>query len=110
MANASLNEPQISRLTRRTDAPQQRLVGVRAFSVRNILAYVFLAVVTVYFLTPLYWLAIASTKNNTDLFNSFGLWIAQFNLWQNLHDTFTYGNGEYIHWIFNTVLYAVVGG
>ncbi len=107
MANATLNEPHVSR---RNEAPKQRLVGVRALSPRNILAYLFLGVVTVYFLTPLYWLAIASTKNNTDLFSSFGLWIAQFNLWQNLHDTFTYGNGEYVHWILNTVLYAVVGG
>ncbi len=63
-----------------------------------------------YFLTPLYWLAISATKNNTDLFSSFGLWFAHFNLWQNLYETFTYGNGEYVRWIINTALYAVVGG
>ena len=64
----------------------------------------------IYFLTPLYWLAIASTKDNTDLFSSFGLWFAHFNLWQNLSDTFTHADGEYPRWLLNTVIYAVVGG
>jgi multiple sugar transport system permease protein len=67
-------------------------------------------VLTIYFLMPLYWLAVASTKNNTDLFSSFGLWFAHFNLFQNLSDTFTFQNGIYVRWILNTAIYAVVGG
>ncbi len=94
----------------RREPENQRLVGARLLSTKNIAAYIFLLALTVYFLTPLYWLAISATKNNTDLFSSFGLWFAHFNLWQNLYETFTYGNGEYVRWIINTALYAVVGG
>ena len=110
MANIPFDATSEERRTRRSGDGERRLVGARGFSVKNVLAYVFLAVMTVYFLTPLYWLALSSTKNSTDLFASFGLWFAHFNLWDNLYSTFTYGNGEYIHWIINTILYAGVGG
>jgi multiple sugar transport system permease protein len=69
-----------------------------------------LLALTVYCLTPLYWLIIATTKDNTDLFASFGLWFAHLNLGQNLVDTFTYNNDSYPHWLANSALYAIVGG
>lgn len=107
MANASLGaKPQASRRSPRS----REMIGLREFSARSIVAYVFLAVVTLYFLTPLYWLAISATKDNTDLFSSFGLWFAHFNLFQNLADTFTFQDGIYLRWILNTAIYAVVGG
>ena len=96
MANASLGaKPQASRRSPRS----REMIGLREFSARSIVAYVFLAVVTLYFLTPLYWLAISATKDNTDLFSSFGLWFAHFNLFQNLADTFTFQDGIYLRWI-----------
>lgn len=63
-----------------------------------------------YFLLPLYWLAIASTKSVGQLFDSFGLWFAAggFNLAQNVRDLFTYQNGIYLRWLANTAMYAVV--
>lgn len=100
----------VDRQPGRGDDHARRPVGVRAFGPKNILAYILLLALTVYFLTPLYWLAIAATKDNTDLFSSFGLWLAHFNLWQNLADTFTYAGGAYPRWLANTVLYAGVGG
>ena len=107
MANASLGaNPQASRRSPRS----REMIGVREFSAKSIVAYIFLAVVTLYFLTPLYWLAISATKDNTDLFSSFGLWFAHFNLFQNLSDTFTFQDGIYLRWILNTAIYAVVGG
>jgi len=110
MANTSIEAPTTELRVGSKEQPQQRLVGARAFSARNLVAYAFLALVTLYCLTPLYWLAIASTKNNTDLAASFGLWFAHFNLWQNLSDTFTHNGAEYVRWILNTALYAGVGG
>lgn len=107
MANVPLDvEPRVARKGIRA----QQMVGVRPFGPKNIVAYLLLVALSVYFLTPLYWLIVAATKDNTDLFSSFGLWFAHFNLWQNLVGTFTYGGGEYARWILNTVLYAVVGG
>lgn len=63
-----------------------------------------------YFLLPLVWLVIASTKSNSDLFSTFGLWFAHFNLFGNLRDVFTFQGGIYISWLRNTIFYAVVSG
>jgi multiple sugar transport system permease protein len=62
-----------------------------------------------YFLLPLFWLLIASTKDNSDLFSTFGLWFGQrFSLWDNLVSVFTVRDGLYVRWALNTVLYAGV--
>ena len=94
----------------RGETNERRIVGQRGFSLKNLAGYIFLIVITIYCLTPLYWLAIAATKNNTDLFNSFGLWFADFNLVANLEQLFTREDGIYLHWIANSALYAGVGG
>jgi len=62
-----------------------------------------------YFLLPLVWIAVASTKDNSDLFSSFGLWFADdFSLLANLRDVFTYDGAVYGRWLINTALYAVL--
>jgi multiple sugar transport system permease protein len=95
---------------RRRGDRAQGLVGVRPFGPRSIVAYALLLALTVYCLTPLYWLAIAATKDNTDLFATFGLWLAHLNLGQNLADTFTYADSAYPRWLLNSAIYAVGGG
>jgi multiple sugar transport system permease protein len=60
-----------------------------------------------YFLLPLWWLVVASTKSNADLFSSFGLWFAdEINIGENLRDVFTRQGGIYLVWARNTLLYA----
>ncbi|AZP22183.1 carbohydrate ABC transporter permease [Streptomyces aquilus] len=62
-----------------------------------------------YFLLPLFWLLIASTKSTQDLFNSFGLWFSHApQLLTNIRETLTQDDGVFVHWLLNTVLYAVV--
>ena len=61
-----------------------------------------------YFLLPLFWLVVASTKSNADLFSSFGLWFADFNLIENIQTVLTVQDGVFIRWAVNTVIYAVV--
>lgn len=62
-----------------------------------------------YFLLPLFWLLIASTKSTQDLFNSFGLWFSDApQLLANIKATFTQDDGVFVHWLLNTVMYAVV--
>jgi len=62
-----------------------------------------------YFLLPLCWLLIASTKSTQDLFNSFGLWFSHApQLLTNVKETFTQDDGVFVHWLLNTALYAVV--
>jgi multiple sugar transport system permease protein len=64
-----------------------------------------------YFLLPLVWLFIASTKSIGDLFGSFGLWFAHdFHLLQNVRELFatrTLDGGTYLVWIRNSALYSV---
>jgi multiple sugar transport system permease protein len=62
-----------------------------------------------YFLLPIVWLFIASTKSNSGLFNSFGFAFASdFSLVDNVVATFTRDGGVFVQWLFNTILYATV--
>jgi multiple sugar transport system permease protein len=61
-----------------------------------------------YFLLPLFWLVVASTKSNDDLFSSFGLWFANFNLFENIQTVLTVQDGVFIRWALNSLIYAVV--
>jgi multiple sugar transport system permease protein len=74
---------------------------------RRTLATLVLLVFLVYFILPLFWLVVSSTKSNDELFSSFGLWFARFHLHQNLRDVFTYDGGVYLRWLGNTAFYAV---
>ncbi|HEV2235729.1 MAG TPA: hypothetical protein VGR57_03625, partial [Ktedonobacterales bacterium] len=90
MTSASLDAPARGRRAAAAHRSRQRaprLVGVREFGPKSIAAYLLLFLMLVYCLTPIYWLIVAATKDNTDLFASFGLWLAHVNLWQNLVDT-----------------------
>ncbi|WP_159765974.1 carbohydrate ABC transporter permease [Streptomyces sp. HM190] len=62
-----------------------------------------------YFLLPLCWLLIASTKSTQDLFTSFGLWFSDApQLLANLRETFAQDDGVFLRWLLNTVVYAAV--
>ena len=61
-----------------------------------------------YFLLPLYWLVVASTKSNADLFSSFGLWFADFNLIENVRTVFTFQDSVFVRWLANSFIYSVV--
>lgn len=82
----------------------------RRFDLSSIGAMTFLLVFTLYFLIPFAWLVIASTKSQSDLFGTFGLWFApNFNLFTNLSQLFSYNNSIFARWLLNTLLYAGVG-
>ncbi len=72
-------------------------------------AYIFMLVCLSYFLIPLIWLLISSTKTNAGLFSTFGFWFGkEFDFFQNLKDLFAYDNGDFALWIRNTAIYAVI--
>jgi multiple sugar transport system permease protein len=74
----------------------------------NVLTFGMLALL-IYFLLPLFWLFVASTKTVGDLFSSFGLWFADdFSLLSNIGETVTNGGWVFSRWMGNTVFYAVV--
>lgn len=79
----------------------------------NVVAHLFLIALVFYFLIPVWWLVVASTKDAQGLFGgtSGALWFdKRFNFWNNLRDLFTYNNGEYLRWLGNSLLYALAGG
>jgi multiple sugar transport system permease protein len=61
-----------------------------------------------YFLLPLYWLVVASTKSNADLFSSFGLWFADVNLIENIRTVLTFQDSVFLRWLGNSFIYSVV--
>ena len=74
----------------------------------NLLTLAMLALL-IYFLLPLFWLVVASTKTTADLFSSFGLWFADdFSLVSNIRKTFAENDGVYGRWMLNTLFYALV--
>lgn len=76
---------------------------------RSTILTVLLWACAAYFLLPLLWLFIASTKSNADLFSSFGFWFGKdFNLFTNVAQVFTFKDGVYLRWVLNTVVYAGV--
>jgi multiple sugar transport system permease protein len=78
---------------------------------RHIWAKLLLLAMVCYFLVPVWWLVVASTKDAQGLFSGSGaLWFDGFHLFDNLGDLFTFNNGEYLRWLGNSVLYAFAGG
>jgi multiple sugar transport system permease protein len=75
---------------------------------RRTATMVFLLLFLIYFVMPLVWLIVSSTKTNGDLFSTFGLWFGgSFNLFSNFHDVWVHDGGVYREWMWNTAYYAV---
>jgi len=76
---------------------------------RSWLLTVLLWLCVLYFILPLWWLLVSSTKDNASLFSTFGLWFGgDFSLGENLATLFTIRDGIFARWIINTIVYAVV--
>lgn len=77
---------------------------------KSVVLTIVMAVFVIYSVVPLVWLIVNATKDQSDLFSTFGLWFgSDFNLWQNIVDTLTYRDGIFVQWFGNTLLYVIVG-
>ncbi len=85
-----------------------RRVGGKPGAGNAVVPTLFMLAFLVYFLMPLGWLFIASTKSLDDLFSSFGLWFSHFNLFDNISETFSKDDGVYLDWLRNTLMYSFV--
>ena len=74
----------------------------------RVLPTLFMLAFLAYFALPLVWLLIASTKSLDDLFSTFGLWFAHFDLLDNVSETFSTDDGVYWVWLRNTLMYSLV--
>jgi multiple sugar transport system permease protein len=76
---------------------------------RSLPLTVLLWLCVLYFVLPLWWLLVSSTKDNSALFSTFGLWFGgDFSLGENLATLFSIRDGIFTRWMVNTLLYAVV--
>ncbi|MDD7833902.1 carbohydrate ABC transporter permease [Paenarthrobacter sp. AB444] len=91
-----------TRVARRNPSSPQR-------KQRSTLITVFLWISVLYFVLPLLWLFVSTTKNNSDLFGTFGLWFGRsFELFNNVGNLVSFQDGVFWQWMLNTVLYASV--
>src|SRR4051794_11677908 len=65
-----------------------------------------LVLATIYFLAPVVWVMIASTKNNRDLTTSFGFWFADWNLATNYEGLMSWTKGLFWQWVGNSLFYS----
>ncbi len=94
----------------KTSAKAQRQRAAKLRGRRSPVLTIVFWMLLAYFMLPLLWLVINSTKSNSDLFVSFGLAFADtFALFDNIGQLATYQDGIFFRWFANTILYAVVG-
>ena len=72
----------------------------------RVLVPALLAVAALYFLLPVYWLAVSATKSSGDLFGTFGLWFADPRPLERLGDLLRFDDHVFLRWTFNSLLYA----
>jgi len=62
-----------------------------------------------YFIVPIFWVLINSTKDNQQLFSSFSLWFPPdgIHLKENLNGLMTQDGGVYLKWMRNTAFYSI---
>ncbi|MBV8416058.1 MAG: carbohydrate ABC transporter permease [Verrucomicrobia bacterium] len=69
--------------------------------------YLVFALFFLYCILPATWIAAAMTKNNSQIFTTFGLWFAYpTHFIENLVGLFAYRDGIFVQWFGNSLLYA----
>ncbi|MBV8330814.1 MAG: carbohydrate ABC transporter permease [Verrucomicrobia bacterium] len=69
--------------------------------------YVVFALFFLYCILPATWIAAAMTKNNGQIFTTFGLWFAYpMHFIENVMGLFAYRDGIFVQWFGNSLLYA----
>lgn len=69
-----------------------------------------LSLVLVYFLFPIYWLVVASSKNDLQLASTSGLMFDTINWSSNYSDLMDWTNGYFFRWVMNSLFYSTVAG
>jgi len=76
--------------------------------VRGGIRYVIFALFFLYCILPATWILAAMTKDNSQIFTTFGLWFAfPIHLFENIAGLFAYRDGIFVQWFGNSLVYAV---
>lgn len=115
MSTVAVTEPQ-AKPGRRSKSPKvpagfraDREDSARVPAATKFLTRAVMIIAAIYFLFPVWWLFVSSTKQKSDLYSTNGLWFgSDFRLWENLQGAMSYGEGHYLRWIGNSILYSTV--
>src|ERR1700745_1477779 len=79
----------------------------RAVSAGAVGRHIVLAIFLLYCLLPATWIIVALTKDNGQIFSTFGLWFSYpFHVFENLFSLVTYQDGIFVRWFGNSLIYA----
>ncbi len=87
--------------------------GPRESVISRSAAMIVMGVFTVYFLLPIFWLFVSSTKTASNFNTTFSLWFSATSFqdfFGNLVELFTRQDGIYLRWLLNSIAYAGVAG
>lgn len=89
------------------DTTSDNIRGPREKPLSVASAMLFMVIFTVYFLVPIWWLLVASSKTQENILGTNGLWFSSpFRLLANIGDVLTYQNWLFVRWLVNSLLYA----
>jgi len=84
-------------------APKRKQPEAMATVGRHVILGVFL----LYCVLPAMWIISAMTKDNGQIFSTFGLWFSYpFHVFENLPGLITYQDGIFVRWFGNSIIYA----
>ncbi len=102
--------PAVKRRARRPQAADAPPPSIAPGPLSRAFGVIALVVATLYFLVPVYWLVVASTKSNADLTSTFGFWFADWNLGANYDSLMGWTQGLFWRWVGNSLFYSVSAG
>ncbi|GGC01475.1 sugar ABC transporter permease [Cellulomonas carbonis] len=98
--------PAAPRRSRRGRASTDASPGPRESAVSRAAAMLVMGVFTLYFLTPIWWLLVSSSKSRGDLTSTAPLWFSDVQLGENLAAVWSYQGGALPQWLLNSLVYA----
>ncbi|GAA3342203.1 carbohydrate ABC transporter permease [Amorphoplanes nipponensis] len=81
-------------------------IKVRESILSRTAAMIIMGVCTVYFLVPIWWLFVGSSKSREQITGTNPIWFADFNLGANVRELLEYRDGVFLRWMFNSLLYT----
>lgn len=93
------------------DRIENERAGGRRIDLKTVLALIGMIIAMAFFLLPLYWVIVGSTKSDPQLFGSYGLSLAfPMHVVTNLKVLFSSQNAIFARWVLNSVIYGIAVG
>ena len=81
-------------------------IKVRESLLSRTAAMIIMGVCTFYFLVPIWWLFVGSSKSREQFTSTAPLWFADFDLVGNIRELLAYRDGVFVRWMLNSLAYT----